>query len=434
MKPGEIILSLKELDRLPVVKLCATKKLSQADAAKQLGCSVRQVKRLVREYRRQGNLGLVSKRRGKPSNNRISLDVQTVALGLVRQHYFDFSPTFAHEKLTELHGLKFSVETLRQWMIQAGIWISKKQKKARIHQSRLRRSCVGELIQIDGSPHDWFEERGPRCTLIVFIDDATSRLMSLRFAPSETTEIYMETLSEYLKTYGRPVSLYSDKHGIFRVNHPGKEHVLTQFGRAIKTLDIEGIQAETAQAKGRVERANQTLQDRLVKEMRLANISSMAEANEWLPKFMEDFNQRFSVEPRSPEDAHRSVLHSEEELALILSLHHDRKLSKNLTFQFKNKEYQLVGYGNGYRLRQATVRICEHFNGEITLLHQGKPLTFRVLDQGEKPAMIADDKTLNPLIDEAKIKQNSRQNWKPKIDHPWRNYPSQNLSSMKATL
>ena len=434
MKTGEIILSLKELDRLPIVKLCASKKLSQADAAKQLGCGVRQVKRLVREYRKHGNFGLVSKRRGKPSNNRISLEVQRVALGLVRQNYFDFSPTFAHEKLTEVHGLKFSVETLRQWMIQAEIWAPKKQKKARIHQSRLRRSCVGELIQIDGSPHDWFEERGPRCTLIVFIDDATSRLMSLKFAPSETTEIYMETLSEYLKTYGRPVSLYSDKHGIFRVNHPGKEHELTQFGRALKTLDIEGIPANSPQAKGRVERANQTLQDRLVKEMRLANISSIAEAHEWLPQFMEDFNRRFSVEPRSPEDAHRSVLHTKEEQRLILSIHHDRKLSKNLTLQFKNKEYQLVGHGNGYRLRQATVRVCEHFNGEITLLHQGRSLTFRVLGQGEKPAVIADDKTLNPLIDEAKTKQKTRQQWKPRIDHPWRNYPSENLSALKATL
>ena len=149
---------------------------------------------------------------------------------------------------------------------------------------------------------------------------------------------------------------------------------------------------------------------------------------------MEDFNRRFSVEPRSPEDAHRSVLYTKEEQRLILSLHHDRKLSKNLTIQFKNKEYQLVGYGNGYRLRQATVRICEHFNGEITLLHQGKPLAFRVLDQGEKAAVIADDKTLNPLIDEAKIKQKTRQPWKPNIDHPWRNYPSQNLSAVKATL
>ncbi len=434
MKPGEIILSLKELDRLPVVKLCAAKKLSQADAARQLRCGVRQVKRLVREYRKNGSLGLLSKRRGKPSNNQISLEVQAVALALIRQHYGDFSPTFAHEKLTEVHKLKFSVETLRQWMIQAKLWIPKKGRKARIHQSRLRRSCVGELIQIDGSPHDWFEDRGPRCTLIVFIDDATSRLMSLKFSPSETTEAYMETLSGYLKTYGRPVSFYNDKHAIFRVNHPGKEGELTQFGRALKTLDIEGIPANSPQAKGRVERANQTLQNRLIKEMRLANISSIEEANRWLPQFMEDFNRRFAVQPRSAENAHRPILHTAQELELILSLHHDRKLSKNLTLQFKNQEYQLVGYGNGYRLRGASVRICEGFDGKITLLHQGKLLDFRVLQQGEEPTPMADDKTINSFVNSAKTKQNTRQQWKPNIDHPWRNYPSQNLSAVKATL
>ncbi len=210
-------------------------------------------------------------------------------MNLVRRHYVDFSPTFAHEKLTEVHHLAFSVETLRQWMIAAGLWLAKSRKKARVHQRRPRRPCVGELVQIDGSPHDWFEERAERCTLLVFIDDATSRLMALRFVPAETTQAYMETLRACLDQHGRPVALYSDKHSIFRVNHPEHEGEVTPFSRALKTLDIEPIHAHTPQAKGRVERASQTLQDRLVKELRLRHINDMGQANAFLPEFIETY-------------------------------------------------------------------------------------------------------------------------------------------------
>ena len=269
MTKEPITLSHQELDRLSIIESILEKRLTQRQAASQLQLSTRQVKRLVRAYRLQGAAGLQSKHRGKHPNNAISDSVRQQALGLIHSHYSDFSPTFAHEKLIETHGLAFSVETLRQWMIAEGLWQPKARRKATIHQSRPRRACVGELIQIDGSPHDWFEGRGPRCTLIVFVDDATSGLMALRFATAETTQAYMETLQGYCEQHGRPVALYSDKHSIFRVNHPECEGEITQFTRAIKTLDIEPIHANTPQAKGRVERANLTLQDRLVKEMRL---------------------------------------------------------------------------------------------------------------------------------------------------------------------
>lgn len=423
MTEEPITMSRKEVDRLSVIQSTINRQFNQGEAAQRLGISVRQVKRLVRAYRTEGASGLVSRHRGTRPNNVIADTVRQQAIGLIKDRYADFSPTFAHEKLAEYHNLVFSVETLRKWMIDDGLWQTKTRKAAHIHQSRPRRTRLGELIQVDGSPHDWFEGRAPHCTLIVFIDDATSALMVLHFTPTETTQAYMETLGVYLKQHGRPVSIYSDKHSIFRVNQKNKEGELTQFSRALKTLDIEPIHANTPQAKGRVERANQTLQDRLVKEMRLQGIDSIAAANRFLPAFMEDYNQRFAVTPRQTDNAHREVLHNQEELDLILCKHHTRKLSKNLTFQFHNSEYQIQGYGKGYRLRGVTIRVCETFDGSVSLLHQGQQLSYRKLQQGEAPIPIADKKTIQCKVDEALMKQQQKPDWKPAPDHPWRHSP-----------
>ncbi len=415
-----ITMSRKEVDRLGVIQAVAGKQLCQGEAAQQLGLSVRQVKRLVRSYRMQGAAGLILGHRGRRPNNAIAQAVRSAAMGLVRTHYVDFSPTFAHEKLTELHGLHFSVETLRKWMIIEELWQTKLRKQAHIHQRRPRRPRLGELIQIDGSPHDWFEDRGPRCTLIVFIDDATSRLIALLFVPTETIQAYMEMVSDYLGRHGRPVAIYSDKHSIFRVNHSDNEGELTQFTRALKTLDIEPIHANTSQAKGRVERANQTLQDRLVKELRLQGIDTIEQANRFLPAFMEDYNQRFAVEPQHADDAHREVLHSPEELELILCLHHTRKLSKNLSLQFHNVEYQFQNYGKGYRLRGTTITVCEAFDGCVTLLHKGRSLIYRKLQQGEAAVPIVDEKSVHAQVEQAKQKQQQKPARKLPADHPWR--------------
>ena len=243
---------------------------------------------------------------------------------------------------------------------------------------------MGDLVQIDGSPHDWFEGRGPLCTLIVYVDDATTRLMASGFFPAETTEAYMETTRAHLAACGRPVAYYSDRYGVFRVNKKGKENELTQFGRALKTLDIASIHAGSPQAKGRVERANRTLQDRLVKEMRLRGIDGMAAGNAYLPEFMADFNGRFAVAPRDPADAHRKVLHETRELDLIFSEHHVRKLTKNLSIRFECREYQVTGRGQGYRLRGAAVTVCEAFDGSVTVLHDGRELPVRLLAEGEE--------------------------------------------------
>ena len=417
---GNITLSHRELDRLSVVQSVIAKKITQSQAAVQLNLSVRQVKRLVRSYRLQGDHGLISGHRSRLSNNRIADSVRLSSIAKIKSNYSDFSPTLAHEKLTELHEVKCSVETLRKWMIAEGLWKTKARKKAHIHQSRPRRSCVGELIQIDGSPHAWFEDRGLVCCLIVFIDDATSRLMALRFAPVESTHAYLQTLKIYLAQHGRPVAFYSDKHSIFRVNHPDKDHEPTQFSRALKALNVELICANTPQAKGRVERANQTLQDRLVKELRLAKINTIEQANLWLPRFIADYNKRFAVEPGNSSDAHRQVLHTAEELNLTLCQQHTRILSKNLSLQFNNTEYQIQNYGKGYRLRGAAITVCEAVDGKISLLHQGKLLSYKTFKRGEKPTPIADEKSIHQYVDQAKKKQRIYISRKPSPHHPWR--------------
>lgn len=421
-----MVMSHRELDRVGVIRTLIDRELRQCAAARQLGVSVRHVKRLVQAYRQAGPAGLVSKRRSRPSNHRIAVAVRDHFLGLVQDQYRDFGPTLAHEKLTEVHDFRHSVETLRQWMITAGLWQPKRRRPARVHQRRARRPCRGELVQIDGSPHAWFEDRGPRCCLIVFIDDATSALGALRFVPVESTQAYMETLAVYLRLHGRPVALYSDRHSIFRVNQPDRDGELTQFSRALKTLDIAPLQATTPQAKGRVERANGTLQDRLVKELRLRSISDIDAANAFVPQFIINFNARFAKPPQSPADAHRAVLHCAEELRLIFSLHHTRRLSKNLTCQFNNREYQLTGQGKGYRLRGAGVTLCQHFDGTVTLLHTGQALSFRMLAEGATPIPLEDEKSVRARIDQIKQRQTARPSYKPPPDHPWkRAYPDQ---------
>ena len=254
-------MSHPELARLEACQRLQAGLLTQAEAARQLALSERHVRRLLSRYRRVGPAGLQSRRRGRPSNRRVPADRLSRAIELVRERYPDFGPTFANEKLREVHDLHLSTETLRQAMITAGLWQAKRKPHRQVHVPRERRPCFGELVQIDGSPHDWFEGRAMRCSLIVFIDDASSALLALRFVPVESTWAYFEVLRDYLADYGRPLALYSDRHSIFRA--ATSESAIrkdTQFGRALKDLDIELLCANSPQAKGRVERANRTLQ------------------------------------------------------------------------------------------------------------------------------------------------------------------------------
>lgn len=410
-----LTMSKKELTRLEIMQRLKDKRMTQKEAARMLGLSIRQIKRLWRAYQEKGSAGLVSARRGKPSNNRLDAGLEQRALDLIEEKYRDFGPTLAHEKLTERHRLQLSRESVRRIMIEAGIWKPKRAKEPSTHPMRERRACFGELVQIDGSEHAWFEARGPKCTLLVYIDDASGQLMELWFVPDETFFAYCEASRRYFERYGKPVAFYSDKHGIFRVNQErplGTTSGLTQFGRAMNELDVQIICANSPQAKGRIERANQTLQDRLVKELRLQGISDMKTANAFLPEFREDYNRRFAVQPRSTYDAHRPLLKSDN-LELILTHQETRTLSKNLTVQFKHVVYQIQSKRPGYALRHAKVTVCENAKGEVTILYNNQPLSYTIYHKPPRQAEVADSKTLDRQLKIPKP---------PAPNHPWRRY------------
>jgi transposase len=408
-----LTMSKRELTRLEVMQRIKERRLTQKEGAQMLGISLRQIKRIWRAYRKNGAKGLVSKRRGKPSNNRLDAGIVQQALDLIKANYADFGPTLAHEKLWEVHKLKLSRESVRRIMIEEGMWKPKRAKQPPSHQMRERRACFGELVQIDGSDHAWFEERGQKCTLLVYIDDATGQLMELWFVPEETTFAYFEASRHYFERYGKPVAFYSDKHGIFRVNQErtvGLSSGLTQFGRAMQELDIQIICANTPQAKGRIERANQTLQDRLVKELRLRGISDPQAGNAYLPEFREDYNRRFAVVPRSSYNAHRPLLKTDN-LDVILTHQKTSTLSKNLTVQFNQVIYQIQSDRPNYALRNAQVTICKSAKGEVTILYKNKPLSYTIFDKPIRQAQVVDTKTLDRHLKTPYV---------PPPNHPWR--------------
>lgn len=408
-----LTMSKRELTRLEVMQRLKEKRLTQEEAAQLLGISTRQVKRLWRAYREKGAKGLVSGRRGRPSNNRLDAGVTQQALALIQEKYADFGPTLAHEKLSEVHKIPLSRESVRRIMIAEGIWKPKRAKQPPLHQMRERRACYGELVQIDGSDHKWFEDRGPRCSLLVYVDDATGQLLELWFVPHESFFGYCEASRHYFERCGKPVAFYSDKHGIFRVNSEqtiGLGSGMTQFGRAMQELDVQIICANSPQAKGRVERANQTLQDRLVKELRLRGISDLAAANAYLPEFREDYNRRFAVAPRSTHDAHRPLLKSEN-LDLIFTHQKTGTLSKDLTVQSKKIIYQVQSDRPGYALRKAQVTVCENAKGEVTILYKDKPLAYTIYHKPARQAEVVDTKSIDRHLRVPKP---------PAPDHPWR--------------
>ena len=415
-----ISLSHKELDKLSVIERVERGELSQIEAASVLNRSTRQIRRLLVRYRKQGEQGLVSCRRGKPSNNRLSNTRREEIITIIASQYEDFGPTLANEMLAERHNIHVSAETVRQLMTERGIWRAKARRGANAHPMRECRSKRGELIQIDGSPHVWFEDRGPKCTLIVFIDDATSELMGLQFWPQETTESYMSTLMQYLQDHGRPVSIYSDRHSIFKPVVDTEQPKLTQFGRALEALDIESIQANSPQAKGRVERVNRTLQDRLVKEMRLNGVSTIAAGNTFLREFIGRFNTRFAKSALIAVDAHRELMHTAIELDLMMSFQSQRKISKNLEVRYNNQVYQLDAAERRRRLTGTEATICEHYDGRVSILVNGEQINYKVFKRGEQPKPVEDEKTLNHRVDQA-VKQRGQ---KPKASHPWKKLPA----------
>jgi len=379
---GTITMAMRDLDRLKLIQAVVDGNLKPARAAELLGLTDRQIRRLVNRVRQEGAAGIVSKRYGRPSNNRVSADLTGMALNLIRAHYADFGPTLACEKLREIHGLTLSKETVRKLMAEAGLWIPRKLRATAIYQPRHRRHCVGELVQIDGSEHAWLEDRGPTCTLLVFIDDATSRLMHLHFTYAESTFSYFEATRKYIELHGKPQAFYSDQASVFRVNHKhatgGDGH--TQFGRALFELNIESICANSSQAKGRVERANLTLQDRLVKELRLQEISTMEAANAYAPTFIADFNRRFAKPPRNDRDLHRPV-RSDEDLELIFTFREKRKVSRALTLQYDKTLYLIADSKENRQLVGKYIEVYEYPDGRIELRNGTTAIPYTTYDR-----------------------------------------------------
>ncbi|WP_176219190.1 ISNCY family transposase, partial [Planktotalea arctica] len=335
------MMSERELNRIEVLAHVDDGRLSVQNGANMLDITKRQMFRLLKTYRTDGAAAIRHKARGKAPNNKIHEAKRDYAVALVKENYQDFGPTLAAEMLVQNHGFKVSRETLRKWMTDDGLWLSRKQRRT-FHQPRSRRECFGELVQIDGSNHRWFEDRVGPCTLLVFIDDATSMLMELRFVQSESTFSYFGALENYLLNHGRPVAFYSDKHTVFRVSKPSQHMTgMTQFGRALAELNIEILCANSSQAKGRVERANRTLQDRLVKELRLAGISNMEDGNAFLPGFTERFNAKFAKAPAKPNDLHRALNIEPDRLSEVFCLRDQRHVTKDLMLKYDRKRIKL---------------------------------------------------------------------------------------------
>lgn len=409
-----LTLSTKEIRRLEVLQALDAGAFPQADAARLLGISVRQVKRLLRAYRAAGAAALASTRRGRRPNNAFKADLKADVLDLYIRHYHDFGPTLASEKLLARHGIMVNHETLRRWLIAAGLW-QRRRRRAAPKPPRERRACFGELVQCDGSPHDWFEERGARCTLLLAIDDATSRIGAALFAPAETTNAYFSLFARYFTRHGLPDAVYTDRHSIFRINTALTRDRQTQIARALDELDIELICANSPQAKGRVERANRTMQDRLVKELRLRNISTIADANEFLPQFIDEHNARFAKLPASDFNAHRST--APFDLQRILAQRFVRALSRNLTFQIGSNIYAA---GSTEPALCPGMHIDLHLTGEGRMLasRRGKPLPYHLVSRIEKNAPIVNAKDLTgPRTKPRDMPQMART---PAQNHPWK--------------
>lgn len=417
----ELHMSIKEVNRISILDQLKRKAMKQKRAAVILFVSVRQVRRILKAYRREGANGLIHKLRGIPSNNQADPAVLDAAIATIKDRYADFSVTLAHEKLTGHHGFPYSRETLRATMITAGLWHPTRQPTPVVHELRDRRASEGELVQVDGSPHHWFENRGPSCTLLVYIDDATSKILHLAFAKSETTNAYFAATKAYLNKHGKPLALYVDRHGVFRVNttkaltaRAEDSNGKTQFGRAMEELGIELIFANSPQAKGRVEKVNQTLQDRLVKELRLQGVSSMEEGNLFLHKFMEDFNRRFAVIPKSSINLHRPLTQADH-LEDILIQKHIRRLSKQLTISYGNQIYQIMTDHPTYAMRHAEVTVEEDAHEVVVIRYQGTILSHRIMERHPK-SEIVDSKHINLAVDQMK----ERVFAKPLATHPWK--------------
>jgi hypothetical protein len=400
-------MSVTELRRVSVIRQTMEKKLTQVKAGALLGLTPRHIRRLLARVAQAGDQGLAHRGRGKPSNRRIPEPVKAKALRLYAQRYGDFGPTLAAEKLAEHHGLTLSDETLRSWLLAQGVTHFRRRKRP--HRAwRERKPHVGELVQLDGSHHDWFEGRGPRCVLLAYIDDANSRVFA-RFYAYEGTIPAMDSFRRYVTRYGIPLAVYADKHTTYQ--SPASPTVgeqlagitpTSQFGRALGELGVELIAAHSPQAKGRVERLFKTVQDRLVKELRLAGIATIEAANRFLEEWLPSYNRRFSVQPAQPADLHRPRPASRD-LDRSLCIKTTRCLRRDWTVAHHGQLYQVRT-----NVRTTHVMVEERVDGTMRITHHGQPLAYHAIPA--RPERVA----------EPPKAQVPRRPVKPIPAHPWR--------------
>ncbi len=379
-------MSKQDIDRMHALRNVIERKLTQVEAARILRLSDRQVRRLCIRVREDGPRGIVHGLRGRLSNHRLDPELLGKVLSAVHDPLWDgFGPTFAREKLGEFYHLDFGVTTVRRLMLLTNLWEPHRRRNK--HRAwRQRRSCVGMLIQLDGSYHDWFEGRGPWCVLLIYIDDATSRILYGEFIEVESTLHLMRTAKTYLRKWGRPAALYVDRDSIYNVNREPSveedlrgERAITQFTRAMGELGIEVILAGSPQAKGRVERGFGTHQDRLIKELRLRGISNIRDANPYLRgEYIPDHNRRFAVEPASSTDTHRPLFKCHD-LAAILSIQEDRQVYNDFTVRYENRFFQLGPKQPVRVCRGAKVRVQERLDGSIHIVSKGQRLKIHEL-------------------------------------------------------
>lgn len=424
-----ITMSAKEIDRLAVITRIINKELTAAEAAEQLGLSKRQVKRIKKRVKKHGAAGLIHQGRGRTSNRKLKQSLADKIVKLLKTAYAGFGPTLTAEKLLERHKIKVSDEALRSIMIKNNLWKPKARKKNQEHREwRPRREHCGSMEQYDGCYHRWFEDRAPECCLLLSVDDATGQITQAKFEQHEGVMPTFGFWKAYVLEKGKPASIYLDKFSTYKINHKSAEdnkELITQFQRACRDLGIELITAHSPQAKGRVERMFDTLQDRLVKELRLQNISDIETANKFLKeKFIPAFNKKFAVIPAEPADLHRQLTKADKEhLNSIFSIHSARVVMNDFTVQFKNQYFQLSQRQPVTVCRKDTILIEEHLDGTTKLKLRSKELNCLLLPKRPEKAY----KLRIPAL------ATSTPAFKPPASHPWRRQFLMNKINLQAT-
>lgn len=410
MRKDRIEMSMKELKRVGIIQRVVEGKLGQQTASKLIDVTDRQVRRIVKRYRSEGERGLVHRLRGKASNRKLDDQLKTKTLKLYQEKYRDFGPTLAHEKLEEKHGIQIGCQTLRRWLIEAKVWEVQKKSKNKQHEWRARKECFGQMIQLDGSHHDWLEGRGPKLVLMGYIDDATSRVFA-RFYDYEGTIPVLDSFYRYASRYGLPQSVYLDRHaaywssGLMTVEEEllGRSRPESQLERALRQLGVSVIHAYSPQAKGRIERLFGTFQDRLVKELRLEAVKTKEEANQFLEQYLTVYNRRFSISPQADTNLHRPE--SRKRLKQILSIQTLHTLRNDNTIRHENRFYQVLKPWKYQRPKQ--ILFEERLDGKLYLTDKGRELPWRLIPELPK-------KTQN------KVNLKPRKPMTPSMDHPFK--------------